>query len=66
MDRYWESFIVTCGEVLGQQYSYMWISGGRAVWLLVEKYWDSSTVLCGEVVGQHYSYIWRSGGTAVW
>jgi len=49
---YWYSFIVTCGEVLGQQYSYMWRSTGTALQIHVDKYWDSNIVTCGEVLGE--------------
>jgi len=65
VEKYWDSFIVTCGEVLGQQYSYMWRSILTAVLLHVEKYWDSCTVTCREVLGQLYSYMLRSSGAAV-
>ena len=65
MEKYWDSNIVTCGEVLGQLYSYMWRSTGTAVQLHVEKYSDSCIVTCGEVLGQLYSYMSRSFGTAV-
>jgi hypothetical protein len=34
--KYWDSIIVTCGEVVGKQYSYMWRSNGRAVQSHVE------------------------------
>ena len=43
----------------------MWIRGGRAVQLHVEKCWKSSIVTCAEVLGELYSYMWRSVGTAV-
>jgi hypothetical protein len=51
---------------MGEQYSRMWSSGGRAVQLHVENWWDSSMVTYGEILGQHLpSYMWRSGGKAV-
>jgi hypothetical protein len=61
VEKWWDSSIVTCGELVGQHYSYMCRSIGKAVQLQVEKCWDSITVTCGKVLGQQH---WRTGG--VW
>jgi len=65
VEKNWESFIVTCGEVLGKKYSNMWRSTATALELHVEKCWDSSIVTCGEVLGDLYNYMWINIGRAV-